>query len=157
MKSIKNIFTLILTLGLLFSWMEYATASELRSQKLRKAGSHRSQALRFLKKLNLTNTQRNQIRQLQAAHRKKMVEITGRIKVKKVELESEMEKPQPDQEKLDQINQEVGELVKQRTSQKIKARLELEKKILTSEQVEQLKTSQKENGAGSGKEDDTQE
>jgi Spy/CpxP family protein refolding chaperone len=152
MKSIKSIFTLALTFGLIFSWIEYATASEAPGQKLRKAGSHRGQALRLWKRMNLTASQRNQIRQLQEEHRKKMAEITGQIKVKKVELESEMEKPQPDQKKLDQINQEVGELMKQRNSEKIKARLELEKKILTPEQVEQLKAKEKEANTGADEE-----
>jgi Spy/CpxP family protein refolding chaperone len=157
MKSLKRICILALTLSLLFVWINRATASEARGQKLRKAAPHRGEAVRFLKKMNLTDAQRNKIRLLRAAYRKKMAEITGQIKVKKVELESEMEKPQPDQKKLEQINQEIGELKKQRMSETVKANLELEKNILTPGQVEQLKASQKENTSGSGEEIDIQE
>ncbi len=157
MEILKRIFILVLTLGLFFAWIGRSAASEARDQKLHKPTSNRGQALRFLKKMNFTDPQRVQIRQLRAAYRKKMAEITGQIKVKKVELESEMEKPKPDQKKLDQINQEIGELKKQRMSETVKANLELEKNILTPEQVKQLKAGQKENNSGSGEEMDIQE
>jgi Spy/CpxP family protein refolding chaperone len=157
MKSLTRVFMLVLTMGLFFSWIGHSAASEARGQKLRKLASNRSQALRFLKKMNLTDSQRVQIRQLRAAYRKKMAEIAGQIKVKKVELESEMEKSKPEQKKLDQINQEIGELKKQRMSETVKANLELEKNILTPEQVDQLKANQKEANYGSGEELDDQE
>jgi Spy/CpxP family protein refolding chaperone len=157
MKSLKRTFILVLALGLFFTWNGRSTAGETVGQKFRKSSSHRSQALRFLKKMNLTDSQRVQIRQLRAAYRKKMAEIAGQIKVKKVELESEMEKPKPDQKKLDQINQEIGELKKQNMGETVKANLELEKNILTPEQVKQLKVGQKENNSESGEEIDIQE
>jgi hypothetical protein len=69
-----------------------------------------------------------------------MVVLEGKIKVKQVELENELEKPNPDQTKLDLIIQEIGVLYGQRLSVKVKAKLELEKKILTPQQVDLLKT-----------------
>ena len=99
-------------------------------------------------KLQLTKEQKQEIRKNRAAYRKTNAELDGQLKVKKVELENEMEKPEPDEAKLKQTADEIGDLQGMKVSAKIKAELVLEKKILTPQQVEMLKTLQgKENPA----------
>lgn len=94
----------------------------------------------MMDKLQLTSEQRQAVLKNRHAYRREMAVIEGKIKVKQVELENELEKPEPDQTKLDLIVQEIGVLYGQRLSEKVKAKLELEKKILTSQQMDLLKT-----------------
>ncbi len=94
----------------------------------------------IMDKLQLTSEQRQAVLKNRHAYRREMAVIEGKIKVKQVELENELEKPEPDQTKLDLITQEIGVLYGQRLSEKVKAKLELEKKILEPQQVDLLKT-----------------
>jgi len=96
----------------------------------------------LMKQLQLTDDQQKLLHESRAAHRKKKAEIDGQFKVKKVELESEMEKPDPDKVKLALLAQELGELYGQQIYEDLVAKLELEKKILTPQQVEQLNALQ---------------
>jgi Spy/CpxP family protein refolding chaperone len=96
----------------------------------------------MMDKLQVTKAQKALLRQNRAAYRKQIALIEGQFKVKKVELESEIEKPEPDQEKIDQLTTEIGTLLAKKYSAQIKAELEIEKKILTPQQVEQLKALQ---------------
>lgn len=93
-------------------------------------------------KLQVTKDQRLLLRQNRADYRHKIAVIEGQFKVKKVELENEIEKPDPDLDKIDQLTSEIGTLLGQKYSTQIKAELEVEKKILTSDQAEQLKNLQ---------------
>ena len=93
-------------------------------------------------KLQVTKDQRLLLRQNRAAYRHKIAVIEGQFKVKKVELENEIEKPDADMDKIDQLTSEIGTLLGQKYSTQIKAELEVEKKILTPDQAEQLKTLQ---------------
>jgi Spy/CpxP family protein refolding chaperone len=93
-------------------------------------------------KLQVTKDQRLLLRQNRATYRHKIAVIEGQFKVKKVELENEIEKPDPDLDKIDQLTSEIGTLLGQKYSTQIKAELEVEKKILTPDQAEQLKTLQ---------------
>jgi Spy/CpxP family protein refolding chaperone len=102
----------------------------------------------IIKRLQLTDDQKQQLRHSHFSYRKAMAELEGQLKVLEVDLENELDKPDPDQTKLDVIVQKIGTIYGQRLSVKIKAELELEKKILTPQQVEQLKAIQgKENPA----------
>lgn len=94
----------------------------------------------MMDKLQLTSEQRQAVLKNRHTFRREMAVIDGQIKVKDVELENEFEKPDPDQTRLDLITQEIGVLYGQRLSQKVKAELELEKKILTPQQVDLLKS-----------------
>lgn len=94
----------------------------------------------MMDKLQLTSEQRQAVLKNRHAYRREMAVIEGKIKVKQVELENELEKPEPDQTRLDLIVQEIGVLYGQRLSEKVKAKLELEKKILNPQQVDLLKT-----------------
>lgn len=103
----------------------------------------------IIKRLDLSDVQKKSLRQHKAAYRKSMAEIQGQLKVKQVELENELDKPEPDQDRLDAIIQKIADLYGQKLGAQVKAKLELEKKILTPQQVELLKTLQgKENSAG---------
>jgi hypothetical protein len=102
----------------------------------------------IIKRLQLTDDQHKLLQQHRAAYRKSIAVLDGQLKVKEVDLENELEKPDPDQEKLDLIVQNIGELKGQRLGVQVKAKLELEKKILTPQQVDLLKSLQgKENSA----------
>ena len=96
----------------------------------------------MMDKLQVTKEQKALLRQNRANYRKKIAVIDGQLKVKKVDLENEIEKPEPDQVRIDQLTSEIGALLAQKYSAQIKAELEIEKKILTAQQVDQLKALQ---------------
>ena len=96
----------------------------------------------IMDKLQVTKDQKHLLQQNRAAYRKKIAVIEGQIKIKKVDLENEVEKAEPDTDKIDQLTSEIGALLAQKYSTQIKAELEVEKKILTPQQVEQLKALQ---------------
>jgi Spy/CpxP family protein refolding chaperone len=100
----------------------------------------------LLKRLQLTDDQRKQLRQNRAAYRKAMAVIDGELKINQVDMDNELEKPEPDQAKLDLIVQKIGELYGKKLSEKIKAKLEFEKKILTPQQLDLLRTLQGKEG-----------
>jgi Spy/CpxP family protein refolding chaperone len=104
----------------------------------------------LMEKLNLTSEQKKALRKNRAAYRKKNAELDGQLKVKKVELESEMEKPDYDEAKLEKIADEIGDLQGTKIKEKIKSELTVEKKILTPQQVEQLKSLQGKETSASG-------
>jgi hypothetical protein len=102
----------------------------------------------IIKRLQLTDDQHKLLQQHRAAYRKSIAVLDGQLKVKEVDLENELEKSDPDQDKLDLIVQNIGELKGQRLGVQVKAKLELEKKILTPQQVDLLKSLQgKDNSA----------
>ncbi len=103
----------------------------------------------LLEKLQVTSDQKKLILHTRAIFRKKIAELDGQLKVKKVELESELEKPEPDAVKLDALTAEIGGLYGQRLNARIKASLELEKKILTPQQADLLKSLQVKESAAS--------
>jgi Spy/CpxP family protein refolding chaperone len=143
MKAFKWTLAVALILGVFAAPLERASADETRPAKSKFAGRTRHLGKReILKKLQLSDGQLKQLRERRAAFRKKMAEIDGQIKVQKVELESEMEKPQPDREKLDVITKKISDLKGAKLSEKVKAKVELEKEILTPEQVEKMKALQ---------------
>jgi len=96
----------------------------------------------IIKRLQLTDEQKQLLRKSHAAYRKAMAEMDGQLKVLQVELENEMDKPEPDQVKLDTTVQKIADLYGKRLSVKIKAELDLERKILNPTQLEQLKSIQ---------------
>jgi Spy/CpxP family protein refolding chaperone len=93
----------------------------------------------IMDKLQLTSDQKQAVLKNRHSYRKDMVVLEGKIKVKQVELENELEKPERDETKLDLICQEIGVLYGQELSRKVKAKLELEK-ILTPQQLDALKS-----------------
>jgi hypothetical protein len=98
--------------------------------------------IQILKKLQLNNKQMDQLYTLRAHYRKTNAELNGKLQVKQVDLENELEKPQPDPLKVDQITGDIGVLYGQRIALKAKSNIELEHAILTSDQVEKLKELQ---------------
>lgn len=119
-------------------------ASAASDGKVKSAETELGQIPRFqiLKKLQLNSKQMDQLYTLRAHYRKTTAELTGKLQVKQVELENEMEKPEPDPVKVDQITNEIGVLYGQRIALKAKSNIQLEHKILTPDQVEKLKELQ---------------
>lgn len=103
----------------------------------------------LVEKLQLTDAQKKQIRDTRAAYRKGVAVLDGQIKVKKVELENELDKPEPDQVKIDTMTGQLGVLYGQRLNVKVKASVQLEKKILTPQQADMLKSLQVKESAAS--------
>jgi len=95
-----------------------------------------------VEKLQLTDVQKKQIRDTRAAYRTSVTKMENQIKLKKVELENELDKPEPDAAQIDLLTQQLGVLYGQRLNVKVKASIELEKKILTPQQSDLLKTLQ---------------
>lgn len=104
----------------------------------------------IFEKLQLTAEQKQELRKNRAAYRKTIAELDGQLKIKKVELENEMEKPEPDKAKLKEIADRIGDLQGLKVSEKIKAELEVEKNILTPQQVELLRSLQGKESQASG-------
>lgn len=130
----------IMALVVLFSSARLASASTDVSQPPASTPVPHLSLREILKQLQLTDDQHKQYRQYRAAHRKKLTEIEGQLRVKKVELENELEKSEPDQVKLDLLIKEIADLQGQRLSDKVKAHIEFYKHILTPQQVDKLKT-----------------
>lgn len=96
----------------------------------------------ILEKLQVTPQQRQQLVDCRASYRKKMAELNGQLKVKQVELENELDQTTPDQDKVAQLTQQIGDLIGQRLLEKAQAKITIEKQILTSQQADQLKSLQ---------------
>jgi Spy/CpxP family protein refolding chaperone len=96
----------------------------------------------IVEKLQLTDDQNKKIRETRAAYRISVAKLDNQIKLKKVELENELDKPEPDQSQIDILTGQLGVLYGQRLNVKVKASIELEKQILTPQQADLLKTLQ---------------
>jgi Spy/CpxP family protein refolding chaperone len=109
---------------------------------------------KVIRRLNLTPEQRQAIRDYRAGYRQRVAKLDAQLHVKRVDLENEMEKPEPDPAKVKLLTDEIGRLKAERDLERLKAKRELEK-VLTPEQNEELKRIQQERGAGgdSGGED----
>ena len=100
------------------------------------------QKLGILNRLQLTETQRKLVRQNRATFRIQIAKIDAQLKVNQVELESELERSNPDVDRLGLFCKKIGNLYGEKLKKKIEAKLELEKKILTSQQLDRLKEIQ---------------
>jgi len=103
---------------------------------------HPTHRREILEQLQLTDDQRKQIEDCRATYRKKMAEINGQLQVEQVELENELEKAEPDQDKLTDLSRKIGDLLGQRILEKVNAKIAIEKQILTPQQTDQLKMLQ---------------
>lgn len=104
----------------------------------------RPMTFRKLRKvLQLTDDQAEQIRQQRAEFRKQMAVLEGKIKVLMADYETEMEKTDPDKEKVKEIAKNISDLRGEKVQEKINSRLEV-RKLLTPEQLDKLKTIQAE-------------
>jgi Spy/CpxP family protein refolding chaperone len=150
MKNRKLAFSAVFALMSSFAGVSHAdnAADSSKAKPVETPVAHLTRR-EIIKRLQLTDDQKQQLRHSHAAYRKAMIQLDGQLKLQEVELENELDKPDPDQVKLDAIVAKIGELYGQRLSVKIKAELELEKKILTPPQVEQLKSIQGKENPGS--------
>ena len=150
MKIQLSIPAFILALGL--SWATAMAADTPKTgveAKPTETAGHLSRR-EIIKKLQLTADQNKRLIQQRAAFRQAMAELDGQLKVKRVELENELDKPTPDKAKLDLLSQEIGELYGKKLAEKVKAKIEFETNILTPQQVDLLKTLQGKDGADEG-------
>jgi len=96
------------------------------------------------RKVILTPEQRQKIRDFKAGYRQRVAEIDAKLHVQRVALENEMEKPEPDAAKVDQLTEGIGKLKAARELEQLKAKRAIEK-ILTPEQNQELKELEREN------------
>jgi Spy/CpxP family protein refolding chaperone len=103
----------------------------------------------IMEKLQLTADQKKQLQHARASYRKQIAELDGQIKVKKVELENELDKSEPNQEKIAALTEEIGALYGKKLSVRVNASLDLEKNILTPQQSDLLKSLQPKDASSS--------
>lgn len=144
----RSLILLAVPLLMSIGWTssEAAAGSPRVSPRARKAALQ-AQHRQIVRKLNLTAEQRQKIAAYKAEHRKKIAEIDAALHVKRVELENEMAKPEPDQAKVAALTGEIGQLKASRDLQRLKARKALDE-ILTPEQRDELRRMQQESNAG---------
>ncbi|HTC21987.1 MAG TPA: hypothetical protein VK859_14115 [bacterium] len=140
MKSKHVILVMAGLVVLSFARLSYSQPAVDNSPKAKPTEIIRLTRREIIKRLQLTDDQHKLLQQHRAAYRKSIAVLDGQLKVKEVDLENELEKSDPDQDKLDLIVQNIGELKGQRLGVQVKAKLELEKKILTPQQVDLLKS-----------------
>jgi Spy/CpxP family protein refolding chaperone len=102
---------------------------------------------KVIQKLNLTPDQAKRIHEFRAGYRQRVAEINAKLHVKRVELENEMDKTNPDPERVKALTEEIGKLKAARDLEKLRAKRELDK-ILTPEQREELKRIEQQDPAG---------
>lgn len=135
------VLLLVVGLGAPSSWASPPSSTPVTQKPADTLQPHMTRK-ELMDKLQVTKEQKALLRQNRANYRKMLAVIEGQFKVKKVDLENEIEKPEPDLAKIDQLTSEIGALLAQKYSAQIKAELEIEKKILTPQQVDQLKALQ---------------
>jgi Spy/CpxP family protein refolding chaperone len=119
-----------------------ATGTDASKNKISEAPAVHLTRHEIIEKLQLTDVQKKQIRDTRATYRINVLKLDNQIKLKKVELENELDKPEPDETQIDLLTDQLGILYGQRLNVKVKASIELEKKILTPQQSDLLKTLQ---------------
>ena len=144
MKKTLEVLALVLTLswGVSGTWAAPSASMTPVAQKPAETTQPHLTRKEMMDKLQVSKEQKVLLRHNRADYRKKIAVIDGQLKVKKVDLENEIEKPEPDLTRIDQLTSEIGALLAQKYSAQIKAELEIEKKILTPQQVDLLKSLQ---------------
>jgi Spy/CpxP family protein refolding chaperone len=87
--------------------------------------------------LNLTPKQKQQIQQQRSSDKQKIVELKDKMRAKRLELKSELEKPATDMNRINAIINEIKELTGQQLELRVNSILAT-KQILTPEQFKQL-------------------
>jgi Spy/CpxP family protein refolding chaperone len=140
--------TLALTLATLLSAFSFAYADNATPKPTDIPATHLTRR-EVVEKLQLTDAQRKQIRSVRAAYRISVAKLDSQIKLKKVQLENELDKPDTDPAKVDVLTADLGVLYGQRLNVKVKASIQLEEKILTPQQADMLKSMQVKESAAS--------
>ncbi len=150
MKNQKRILALFLMLALVVCGKSAADpAADAAKPKPTEVPAVKLSRHEIMAKLQLTPAQKKQLQLARGAYRQKIAELEGNIKVKKVQLENELDKPEPDQEKIATLTQEIGTLYGQKLSVRVNASLDLEKTILTPQQNDLLKSLQPKDASSS--------
>jgi Spy/CpxP family protein refolding chaperone len=90
-------------------------------------GGHGPGKMDYIAELNLTKEQLAQVRELQRESRKKIVEIKGKIQLKRIDFDEETQKDKPDQTLLEKLIDELTAL----HAQQYKAMLESKVKVMS--------------------------
>ena len=143
MKNLIKIFIVfIVSYWMVLGMVGAATGKDASKNKISETPAVHLTRHEIIEKLQLTDVQKKQIRDTRAAYRITVLKLENQIKLKKVELENELDKPEPDETQIDLLTDQLGILYGQRLNVKVKASIELEKKILTPQQSDLLKTLQ---------------
>src|SRR5947207_4208443 len=135
MKNQRTVLALFLMLALAVCGKSSADpAADAAKPKPTEVPAVKLSRREIMAKLQLTPEQKKLLQHARAAYRKQIAELDGKIKVKKVELENELDKPEPNKEKIAALTEEIGALYGQRLSVRVNASLDLEKTILTPQQ-----------------------
>jgi Spy/CpxP family protein refolding chaperone len=102
----------------------------------------------IISSLNLNDSQRQAFRQRKAAYRKRNVELKNDIALKSVERDNEIEKTNPDKEKVRRLTDEIGALKNQRVQEGNNLQADFEK-LLTPAQLEKWRGVIKEHASTS--------
>lgn len=100
-------------------------------------GGHGPGRMDYVGELNLTKEQLAQVKDLQRESRKKAVEIKGKIQVKRIDFDAEIQKDNPDQKLLEKLIDELTALHSQQYRAKLESRVKM-MTLLTPEQKQKL-------------------
>ncbi len=92
----------------------------------------------FVEKLELTDKQRDQVKDLFSGLEKKRIQLRADLQLKKLELREAMDSPDPDEGKVRKLAREMGSIRTNIHLTRIDQKLGL-RKILTPEQLKQLR------------------
>ncbi|MEW6379262.1 MAG: periplasmic heavy metal sensor [bacterium] len=93
-----------------------------------------AQIVEIFQQLNLTPEQDSQLKAHRNRHEKQQEELKGRIRAKKEELKQELQKPDLQMEKINQLHAELKALLGQKEDNRLEGILEV-RKILTPQQL----------------------
>lgn len=100
-------------------------------------GGHGAGRMDYVGELNLSKEQLAQVKDLQRESRKRAVEITSKMQVKRIDLDEEMQKDKPDQKLLEKLIDELTALHAQQYKAKLESRVKM-MSLLTAEQKQKL-------------------
>lgn len=140
MKNFKLLGNLIFLMGPVFLitllvWDHKFKASSPAEAKITTRHFKKSEILRQLK---LTENQKDRIRQIRRVYRKEKAETDAQFMLEMVDLENEIEKPNPNMSRLDYLCKKIGRLKGLKLKEQISTDLELKNEILTPQQADQL-------------------
>ncbi len=147
----KRILATCLALGCLWPAASAFASPEGRNPRLRERAPRSSPQERReqVQNLQLTDAQRQAIRERRAAYRKRMIELKSQLELRRVDRDTELEKTNPDKAKLQKLSEEIGRIRGQMIGEETNAKVDFEK-LLTPEQARkwrEMKKSRRGKGA----------
>ncbi len=124
---------MIVAVALIFPITMLATPSEGKDRG--KRGS-----FNYVKNLNLTEDQLATVREMRSSTKKEMIQLKSRHQILEIDLETELQKENPDTKVVDQIIGEISGISAKQTSARLGMRVKL-MSVLTPEQKQKLAQS----------------